>query len=249
MKRFAKYGTAAAVAAAAVKQAQERGYDQRAAEMAERVRKSDAYEAIQETGGKWSSRAQEKIHEAGLDTRAAELRDRIRDADATRKAKEAAERMSDDALAGLGAWMAKGERGRKLGVRSAKRRFAFIPLAIGAGLGWGIGVLTAPRPGTKTREELAQRAQEMRQEAATRMERMRQQTVEVAHDQLEEMVRARLSQDPRTSQLGALNVDVAEGTVFVRGEVPQAFDERQIREIVLDVPGVRDVDLQVTTIS
>jgi hypothetical protein len=45
----------------------------------------------------------------------------------------------------------------------------------------------------------------------------------------------------------AVNVNVAEGTVFVRGPLPEGVDEQAVRDVIAKVPGVTDVDLQLTT--
>jgi osmotically-inducible protein OsmY len=63
---------------------------------------------------------------------------------------------------------------------------------------------------------------------------------------LVEEIRSTLDADPRTAGLPGLSINVAESTVFVRGSVPQGYDEASIREVVAAVPGVTDVDLQVT---
>lgn len=64
---------------------------------------------------------------------------------------------------------------------------------------------------------------------------------------LVERVRARLDADPRTTALGDLAVNVADATVFIRGRVPLETDRDAVREVVAEVPGVADVDLEVTT--
>lgn len=64
---------------------------------------------------------------------------------------------------------------------------------------------------------------------------------------LADQVRSHLSADPRTADLPGLAINVAEGTVFVRGSVPVGYQESAIREVISSVPGVNDVDLQVST--
>jgi len=64
---------------------------------------------------------------------------------------------------------------------------------------------------------------------------------------LAEEVRGRLDADDRTSGLSGLAINVAEGTVFVRGSVPSGLDPDDIRRIIAGTPGVTDVDLQVST--
>jgi hypothetical protein len=63
---------------------------------------------------------------------------------------------------------------------------------------------------------------------------------------LAETIRSELASDPRTAQLPNLEVNVAGGTVFVRGTVPPGFHEDALRDVITRVPGVHDVDLQVT---
>jgi hypothetical protein len=63
---------------------------------------------------------------------------------------------------------------------------------------------------------------------------------------LEETIQSELISDPRTAKLPDLKVNVAGGTVFVRGTVPYGFNEDTLREVIARVPGVHDVDLQVT---
>jgi osmotically-inducible protein OsmY len=63
---------------------------------------------------------------------------------------------------------------------------------------------------------------------------------------LADQVRSHLSADPRTADLPGLAINVAEGTVFVRGSVPAGYQESAIREVISSVPGVNDVDLQVS---
>lgn len=66
---------------------------------------------------------------------------------------------------------------------------------------------------------------------------------------LADEVRSHLSADPRTADLPGLAINVAEGTVFVRGSVPPGYEDLAIRDVISSVPGVNDVDLQVTTTS
>jgi Tfp pilus assembly protein FimV len=63
---------------------------------------------------------------------------------------------------------------------------------------------------------------------------------------LEETIHSELINDPRTAELPDLKVNVAGGTVFVRGTIPYGFNEDTLREVITRVPGVHDVDLQVT---
>ncbi len=64
--------------------------------------------------------------------------------------------------------------------------------------------------------------------------------------ELADRIRATLEADPRTTHLPALSINVADTTVFVRGVVPPSTDASVVREVIAAVPGVDDVDLQVT---
>lgn len=63
---------------------------------------------------------------------------------------------------------------------------------------------------------------------------------------LEDDIRTELDGDPRTAGLVDLVINVADSTVFVRGNVPAGFDPTAIRDVIAAVPGVTDVDMQVT---
>jgi len=71
-------------------------------------------------------------------------------------------------------------------------------------------------------------------------------SVPPAASPLADEIRSSLDADPRTAGLPGLAINVADSTVFVRGSVPEGFDETSIREVVAAVPGVTDVDLQVS---
>jgi osmotically-inducible protein OsmY len=59
-------------------------------------------------------------------------------------------------------------------------------------------------------------------------------------------IRKTLQGDPRTAELRQLNINVAEGTVFVRGSIPSGIDSDAVRSVIEGVPGVEDVDLQLS---
>jgi hypothetical protein len=63
---------------------------------------------------------------------------------------------------------------------------------------------------------------------------------------LAEDIRSELDSDPRTAGLIDLAINVSDRTVFVRGNVPAGFDPTAIRDVIAAVPGVTDVDMQVT---
>ncbi|HWB71941.1 MAG TPA: BON domain-containing protein [Egibacteraceae bacterium] len=212
---------------------------QRAVELAERVRDSEALAKAQARSREFAALTAEKIRQTQLDDKAAELANRIRESEPAQQAADATER----ALQRLGAWLSEGRTGEKLKIRPAKRGVGpWIVALCGAIVGYLIGVLTAPKPGSALRDDLF-----------TAADRLRQDTADVsappAQKPLEDKVRTRLGEDPRTAELPRLNINVAEGTVFVRGNVPAGFDENAIRDVIAGIDGVKDVDLQVTAAS
>jgi osmotically-inducible protein OsmY len=62
--------------------------------------------------------------------------------------------------------------------------------------------------------------------------------------QLADKVRTRLGEDPRTTDLPSLNINVVDGTVVVRGSLPDDADETAVRDVVAGVDGVRDVEME-----
>lgn len=239
-------------------QARDAGLDERAAELAERaaeladrVRDSDAYAKAQAKGGELAARTRTRLKDAELEERAAELAERVRQSDAAQQAWATAQRVSDEQLDRLGDWLAQGKPAEKLGVQPAKRRFpAWLALLIGAGIGYLVGTLTAPKRGDELRNELVTRGSEFKDDLATTAQRIQQDTADMAappsQKPIADEIRTRLGEDPRTADLPKLNVNVAEGTVFVRGSLPSGFDEEAIREVITTVPGVEDIDLQLT---
>ncbi len=224
------------------------GIDQRAAdlaeqaaELAERVRKSDALAVAQEKGGEYASKAREALHEAGVDERAAELARAVRESDQYKVARENAGEATDRALAAVGGWIGSGPAAEKLGVKpaSAKRTTGKWLVAV---LGVVAGFVAGMVVGARKSETIGE---------ATRLAgRVGQDTPDIgapaAQKPIADEVRTRLGEDPRTSDLPRLNINVAEGTVFVRGAVPEGTDEDALRAVIATVPGVEDIDLQLT---
>lgn len=215
--------------------------------MEARMALQDGAKALRDLADSLASGVMAQAREAGLDERAEELAHRaeelgrrMRDSDRAQRTMAQARRMGEDGMDRLGGWLTTGRRAELLGVRPARR--GWVPwLAAGLGLaaGYLAGVMTAPKRGDALRHEMA-----------TGFERMAQDTADhsapPAQKPIADEVRTRLGEDPRTSDLPKLNVNVAEGTVFVRGSIPRAADEQAIREVVSSVPGVADIDLQVT---
>ncbi|HVM00379.1 MAG TPA: YtxH domain-containing protein [Egibacteraceae bacterium] len=224
---------------------------ERASDLAERLRESEAFARAQATGSRVVDRTKTLIKEAELDERASELAQRVRSSETAQQARATAQRLSDEQLERLGEWLSHGKPAEKLGVQPARRGLpAWVALLLGAGVGYLIGMLTAPKRGEELRTELAQRGNEIREDLATTAQRLQQDTADMAappaQKPIADEVRTRLGEDPRTAGLPKLNVNVAEGTVFVRGSVPEGFDEDSIRDVIASVPGVEDVDLQLT---
>lgn len=243
---------ASALTSRARAQVNEVGLDEKAAEFAERVRDSEAFLKAQAKGNELAQRTRQRVKDAELDEKAAELAERVRNSDAAQQAFATVQRLSDEQLVRLGGWLGRGKTADKLGLRPAKRRRvpAWLVLVGGVAAGYVIGLLTAPKRGDELRHDLVQQSHELREDLATTAQRLQQDTEDAAappaQKPLADKVRTRLGEDPRTSSLPKLNVNVAEGTVFVRGSVPSDVNEDDIRAVIASVPGVEDVDLQLS---
>lgn len=242
---------AADVAAQARAHAKDAGLDDTAAQVAERIRDSETLTKAQAKGAELADRTRARIRDAELDSKAADLAARVKSSDSAQQTMAAMQRLSDEQLGRLGGWLATSSLSDKLGVRPAKRRLpSWLALLLGALTGYAIGTLTAPKRGEEMRSELAERSNAVKDDFAAAAARLQQDTADVgappAQKPVADEVRTRLGEDPRTSGLPKLNVNVAEGTVFVRGSLPAGFDEAAIRDVVASVPGVEDVDLQLT---
>ena len=212
-----------------------------ASELAQRVRESEAVAKAQATGEELIGKAREQIADAHLDERAAELAERVRESDQYKQAKATAGEATDKTLAKVGDWISHGPAADKLGVKpkSKKRSFSKWLLAfLGVVAGFAVGVVTGARK-HETVEELERVAGRVAQDTAD---------IGAPADQkpVADEVRTRLGEDPRTSGLPRLNINVAENTVFVRGSVPSGTDEEAIRSVISTVPGVEDIDLQLS---
>jgi hypothetical protein len=240
------------LAAALVEQTREAGLDERAGEMAGR---------IQARSRELTSRTREWLSQSGIDERASELASRVRESEPARQARERATKLSDEALARVGQKLATGKAAEKLHLQPEKRSRPWWLLALlGVAAGYAAGMLTA-RKRQQVREDLAGTAGRLSTQAAqpatgaeratgpgleTRTGPPADDTAPPAQTMIADRIRTRLGEDSRTRELPRLNINVAEGTVFVRGTVPSGFDESAIREVIGSVPGVTDIDLQVT---
>ncbi len=244
--------------------------DGRAAELAGKVANSDALSKAVKSGaltkvlkggtlsrlgaaGALAAKGLSAYSDTDLNARVAELTDRVLASEAYQQARENAERASAGALAALGAWLASEPQASRLGLQPRKRSKGWLTMLFGLLAGYAIGVLTAPKPGRETREELNRRGGNLANEAV----RLKRGAADDAADigtpadqkPLADKVRTRLGEDPRTSDLPKLNINVAEGTVFVRGAIPDGTDQESIRSVIVSVPGVEDVDLQLNESS
>ncbi|MGI8574403.1 MAG: YtxH domain-containing protein [Egibacteraceae bacterium] len=188
-----------------------------------------------------------------INAKVADLTDRVLASEGYQQARENAERASASGLAALGTWLTQEPQASKLGVQPRKRSKGWLTILFGLLAGYAIGVLTAPKPGRETRQELNRRGGNLANEA----DRLKRSATDDASDMgtpsadrpLVDKVRTRLGEDPRTSDLPKLNINVAEGTVFVRGAIPDGTDQESIRSVIVSVPGVEDVDLQLSESS
>ncbi len=240
MRRAAQDSAAAIrdLALALSEQVKALGIEDRAGELAGRVRDS---EALRRAAAKSS-----------------ELGERLREVESYRTTRENASRATASGLTALGAWLASGKRAERLGVRPAKRRRggSLLWLLAGAGAGYAAGFFTAPRD-SDVRGQLSAVGDTgvagdtgLETSTAPTVGQATQDTAAPpAQKPLADEIRTRLGEDPRTADLPRLNINVAENTVFVRGTVPEGFDEDVIRSVITTVPGVKDVDLQLTTSS
>lgn len=226
---------------------------EQAQDLADRARASEGLKRAQVRGGELAAlggemalkardTARESWHDSGLNDRAADLAQRVKESEQYRTASHQGRDAADRALASIGDWLSHGPAAKKLGVRPAnKRRSAGMWLlgVLGVAAGFAAGMVMGARKKATV------------DEFQSVVGRIGQDTPDIgapaAQKPVADEVRTRLGQDPRTSELPKLNINVAEGTVFVRGAVPEGTDEEAIRAVVGTVPGVEDIDLQLST--
>ncbi len=253
-------GRAARKAAKASKASAKAAAGLRAGELLERARETEPVARAQAVGTDLA----ERVREAHLDERAAQLAERMRESDAAQRAAAATRRASDQAFDRAGGWIATSGAAERLGVERKRRRRgprAVLLLLIGAGLGYLAAWLQKRRAESQQADAFTDSADWL---AATPPSGTPPATSRSAADEmpvvtgpladesgvlgepLETEVRISLHADPRTADLPELAINVAEGTVFIRGSVPSDYDSDAIRDVVSGVPGVTDVDLQLT---
>jgi len=72
--------------------------------------------------------------------------------------------------------------------------------------------------------------------------------VPAQHQEVENRIRTRIGEDPRTRSLQRLNVEVNDDVADVRGVVPSEEAKEAVAEIAAETPGVREVR-NLTTVS
>ena len=73
--------------------------------------------------------------------------------------------------------------------------------------------------------------------------------VPVQHEELENRIRTRIGEDPRTLGLQHLNVEVNDDVVDIRGVAPSQDAKEAVTEIAADTPGVREIRNLMTIVS
>ena len=73
--------------------------------------------------------------------------------------------------------------------------------------------------------------------------------VPVQHEELENRIRTRIGEDPRTLGLQHLNVEVNDDVVDIRGVAPSQDAKEAVTEIAAETPGVREIRNLMTIIS
>ena len=183
-----------------------------------------------------------KIKDAGLDEKAAELATRLRDSKTAQQAADVAREYSDRALERVNDWLVESGAGERLGIaapppaKKSRSKLVWL-LAIAAAV---VGAMAARNRGRQSPYGDMDMLEEAGPTGGS--------NAPSEQRPLADKVRTAIGEDPRTRELPQrLNINVVEGTVFVRGPVPGGFDAEDLRTVIAGVEGVTDVDLQVTT--
>ncbi|GEM_PF-5942015 len=154
-----------------------------------------------------------------------------------KKAAKVAQARTDEGLEAFGEWLGSGESAKKLGVRQRRRWPSVLLLLAGVIAGFAAARLLDRETDDQVRDELAAAADRLASQGDT-------------SSVLADTIRTTLDADPRTAELQDVEINVSDGgTVFVRGTVPAEVDQEAVRDVVASVPGVTDVDLQLSTAS
>ena len=225
-------------ASAVADRVREAKLDERASELAslavEKVRDAE----LDARAAELAALARQKVQDSGVDEKAAELMARARNTAVVQRAAETTERTLDR----VGEWIGEGKVGDALGLRRRRRipRWSLLVAgAVAAGVAAGFVVMRrrdsqdADVWGTDTISGNGGLSHATESSAGVALP-------------LEGRVREAIGLDPRLSAMGPLNINVVDGTVFVRGSVAPGMDQDALRSVIEGVEGVTDVDLQVT---
>ena len=206
-----------------------------AAAVADKVRDAK----LDERAADIAAMAREKVREAELDARAAEIAARVRDAAVVEQVGQRAAAVADDVRDRVGDWLVDTKVGDALGVQPKRRRKPWAMItAIAVAVGVAAGLVMFRR-----RE--VQNDIDWTAAGPDDLDLQRSDAPGVALP-LEGRVRDAVGSDPRTATMPALNINVVDGTVFVRGTVASTVDQDVLRSVIEGVEGVTDVDLQVS---
>jgi hypothetical protein len=251
---------ASELAALAMEKLRESELDAKAAELAKTTRKMIRDAELEAKAAEIAATTRSRIKDSGLDDLATDMVSRVRDAalalqasDAAQHAAEAAREATDKTLEKVGEWLGDtpmAEKltdtpmGERMGLSSPPRKRSWWALALIAGAA-AAGAAVAVLRGREEAED-PWSGEEFAGQAPTAPPFTSSVAPTSADRPLEERVREALGQDARTAGIPRLNVNVVEGTVFVRGAVGADVDQDVLRTVIEGVEGVSDVDLQVT---
>lgn len=236
-------------------------FEAKAADLLERIKDSEAVTKAHARSVDLAAAARDKMREAELAGRAGAggakataVAKAAEAAAAAERARDATRRAGEERLERVGEWLAASKAGEAMGVSAPRGRRlpAWLLVLLAVGVGYAVAKLTSSREEPVYSDDFvaaAERltpAQEPLSPASSDASEAAAGAGAPAGRPLAERVRTSLEADDRTRSLTGLAINVAEGTVFVRGTVPAGFEEVTIREVVAAVPGVTDVDLQVT---
>ena len=216
----------------------------RAAAIADRVRDAK----LDERAADLAATARVKVRDAELDARAAELAARVRDAAVVEQVTETAAHVADSArdvaetaLERVNDWLVDTKVGDVIGVQAKKRRRKPWALLTAGALAAGVaaGLVLFRRRETQGDDVWTSSDPDFG-------ESLNRSDGPGTALPLEARVREAVGEDPRTATMPALNINVVDGTVFVRGTVTSEVDQDALRSVIEGVEGVTDVDLQVT---
>jgi hypothetical protein len=222
--------------------------EERAAELAALAREKVRDAELDARAAELAALAREAVHSSGIDDAAADLVARARNTVVVQQATGATAQLADSArettertLDRVGEWIGDGKVGDALGLRRRRRRLPRWSLLVGAAVAAGAaaGMVVYRRRETSSEVEWDLGSSS----ADSGLARSSAPGVALP---LEGRVREAIGQDARLDGLGPLNINVVDGTVFVRGSVSADMDQDALRAVIESVDGVTDVDLQVT---